>query len=454
VRAGIIYVLYGADKHSELVKIGKSAFDVAKRAAELWTTGMPNPLQIAYSVFVADIDNAEAAVHDRLRPYRYRRDREFFAVPIEDAIATLESVAHEARLLHPELGASDDAALLPEHLSRKLLADLNGTLCSDAATTRSALTTMAARTKAIWDACGFSTKSVTDFYPGIEHIDALGPGMFNGRISSEDVAAIVRAAPSHGITCNIACNSAAAVAAGLLLKERLKPLGVPVTIDYAHTSGRNQLLAAFAAPTCADFLIVGQPAFAFSQLTAHDLSLPKDIATRYTAVLPLHREGQVMLIPRKTSIAAVKRIYTASRSAGEEPHRTQVMAALLKNAAIRHDAEVKLRDVDEILTGKTPIAPGAALQVWKPAHKGLAKRYNLVHAVGFDYDHLVGLFVRTTLITKHQPVANAISRTFCAAWNKLQRNPKRYVPLLLNEKNYVEAFRVSAGLRPAADATR
>jgi hypothetical protein len=111
---------------------------------------------------------------------------------------------------------------------------------------------------------------------------------------------------------------------------------------------------------------------------------------------------------------------------------------------VRRDV-VKVRDVDEILGGRTPIVRGAAIQIWRPAHKGLAKLYDLVSVPDFRYDHLVGIFVRSTLLREQQR-SFALGNVICAAWNKLRAHPDRYMPLLLAEKAYIASFALSCNL--------
>lgn len=90
-QAGYVYVL----KHpymSDVVKIGKTATTPAQRAAELARpTGVPGPFEIHHSVFVADRNAVESAVHARLVDQRVD-GTEFFRVTPDEAVRVLEEV--------------------------------------------------------------------------------------------------------------------------------------------------------------------------------------------------------------------------------------------------------------------------------------------------------------------------------------------------------------------------
>jgi hypothetical protein len=87
--AGFVYVLTNKAMPG-LVKVGFSTRSPAERAAELSTTGVPFPFTVAFSAGVENPLEAEAAVHLALTRYRASADREFFRIPIEDAVTAVE----------------------------------------------------------------------------------------------------------------------------------------------------------------------------------------------------------------------------------------------------------------------------------------------------------------------------------------------------------------------------
>lgn len=88
-QSGYIYVLYNSSV-SGAVKIGKTQRNPEDRARELSSaTGVPTPFVVVYQCFFKDCDNAEMFVHTRLDNCRLSENREFFQIPIYEAIDTL-----------------------------------------------------------------------------------------------------------------------------------------------------------------------------------------------------------------------------------------------------------------------------------------------------------------------------------------------------------------------------
>jgi len=76
------------------VKIGKTTHDPEVRARQLSSgSGVPAPYAVAWDAFVSDCDQVEKLIHQELTNTRSRRDREFFATPLKNAIAVATSVA-------------------------------------------------------------------------------------------------------------------------------------------------------------------------------------------------------------------------------------------------------------------------------------------------------------------------------------------------------------------------
>ncbi|MCK5535594.1 MAG: GIY-YIG nuclease family protein [Bacteroidales bacterium] len=85
---GYVYVLINPSLKG-IVKIGKTTRTPEERAKELsLATGVPTPFIVAYECCFNNCSEAETFVHDFLedKGYRVSRNREFFELPIKDAI--------------------------------------------------------------------------------------------------------------------------------------------------------------------------------------------------------------------------------------------------------------------------------------------------------------------------------------------------------------------------------
>lgn len=93
--AGYIYVII-SESLKGLVKVGRSTRPPEERAKELSRpTGVPTRFHVAYQEFVADCRLAEKLVHKRLECHRVNQGREFFDVPLKEAIKFVAEVADE-----------------------------------------------------------------------------------------------------------------------------------------------------------------------------------------------------------------------------------------------------------------------------------------------------------------------------------------------------------------------
>ena len=61
-------------------------------------TGVPTDFVVAYEHPVEDCGLAESKVHERLAQYRVNNNREFFKIPVKDAIETVRDVVVEIEL--------------------------------------------------------------------------------------------------------------------------------------------------------------------------------------------------------------------------------------------------------------------------------------------------------------------------------------------------------------------
>jgi hypothetical protein len=83
---GSVYILLNATMPG-LLKIGKTTGSAEDRARELSRgTGVAAPYYVAFAEQVIDCDAAESLIHSRLDLYRVNQSREFFHLPVQDAI--------------------------------------------------------------------------------------------------------------------------------------------------------------------------------------------------------------------------------------------------------------------------------------------------------------------------------------------------------------------------------
>ena len=88
---GFVYILRNAAMPG-LLKIGYSVKVPTERVAELFTTGVPEPFELAYYCLVEDADKLEPAVHRNLSAYRHSGNREFFRIELEAAVRSITNL--------------------------------------------------------------------------------------------------------------------------------------------------------------------------------------------------------------------------------------------------------------------------------------------------------------------------------------------------------------------------
>lgn len=89
--AGWVYILTN-DAFPHLLKVGKTATSPAQRASELNATGVPDDFVVLFAALSPDIDRHESDAHRLLAQYRYRDNREFFAVDRDTATLVVRRV--------------------------------------------------------------------------------------------------------------------------------------------------------------------------------------------------------------------------------------------------------------------------------------------------------------------------------------------------------------------------
>jgi hypothetical protein len=91
---GYIYILVNPSLKKSLLKIGRTSRDPEIRSDEISQgTGIPMPYYVAYSHKVLDCEHAEKLVHEKLESCRINDSREFFELPLSEAISTITQVA-------------------------------------------------------------------------------------------------------------------------------------------------------------------------------------------------------------------------------------------------------------------------------------------------------------------------------------------------------------------------
>lgn len=117
---GFVYIMINPILKG-LVKIGRTKRTSKNRAQELRTTGLPDDFIVVYDELVTDSILVEKKLHKRFDDYRYQRNREFFQIPIRDAIRALleESVG----FVVPQVGSLNGVEILPD-LKKKYFAYL------------------------------------------------------------------------------------------------------------------------------------------------------------------------------------------------------------------------------------------------------------------------------------------------------------------------------------------
>lgn len=91
-KKGHVYILVNP-AFSGLVKIGRTTKEPESRARELSSgSGVPSPYAVAWHALVTDCEHVERLIHQKLAHARTRNDREFFAVPLKEAISIVSNI--------------------------------------------------------------------------------------------------------------------------------------------------------------------------------------------------------------------------------------------------------------------------------------------------------------------------------------------------------------------------
>lgn len=98
-KKGLIYVLLNPCL-PKMLKIGKTQRTAEERAKELSHTGLPVEFVVAYEHKVSNCDLVEQLVHKKLKRKRVNKDREFFQMPLKEAIKTIREVIKDLEKQH------------------------------------------------------------------------------------------------------------------------------------------------------------------------------------------------------------------------------------------------------------------------------------------------------------------------------------------------------------------
>jgi T5orf172 domain len=114
---GYIYVLSNPAMGA-LLKVGFTRSSVEKRAAELsGATGVPSPFVVEYFQLTDDVEAVERLVHEALP--RVSENREFFAVPVHEAIAAIQQHAMLPATEYQRPHGLDAMRSAPPHVCRR-----------------------------------------------------------------------------------------------------------------------------------------------------------------------------------------------------------------------------------------------------------------------------------------------------------------------------------------------
>jgi hypothetical protein len=95
------------------VKVGKTDRTGEIRADELYTTGVPQPFEVEFRAITSKPEEVEKAAHGILDAHRPNPKREFFTVPVTEAIAAVRDALKIANGIGPWTLAGDVLCLRP-----------------------------------------------------------------------------------------------------------------------------------------------------------------------------------------------------------------------------------------------------------------------------------------------------------------------------------------------------
>ena len=112
---GFVYILLNPS-FPEMVKFGLTKRGSERRAKSLWTTGVPTPFIVVYDELVSDAAKVESRLQSRFEGYRVHSAREFFRIPVREAVRALQEEARHFSL--NETALANRVEILPQLKSR------------------------------------------------------------------------------------------------------------------------------------------------------------------------------------------------------------------------------------------------------------------------------------------------------------------------------------------------
>ena len=107
--AGFVYIMSNPS-YGSILKIGMSDFDPAKRKSDLYSTAVPDPFKIEYYAYVENHRKLEYKIHNALKEYRHRANREFINCEIHQAIETIRKVSGQ-QLKYEENNSPEESTI-------------------------------------------------------------------------------------------------------------------------------------------------------------------------------------------------------------------------------------------------------------------------------------------------------------------------------------------------------
>jgi hypothetical protein len=125
--AGFVYILSNPAMPG-MVKIGLTKAEATARTSELSRpTSVPMDFELVYDELVSDCRAVERHLHERFGAHRVNRKREFFRVPVRQAIAALQDEARAYPVVPRLEDRQDILPRLEQRFRRWLRPDLVGT---------------------------------------------------------------------------------------------------------------------------------------------------------------------------------------------------------------------------------------------------------------------------------------------------------------------------------------
>ena len=238
--------------------------------------------------------------------------------------------------------------------------------------------------------------------------------VFSGQQDLDLINFICEKGKTINLSC--ACNSVAAFA----VIENMSHM-LPIKCSFKEPYGREQFKKASSADPF-DFIIVGNPAFFFSNPQMRD---------EYQLILPLHLESCSLLSSTKN----IKRKYYAGHSATHSSH------LLINNKVEAVEIEpISLLTADEMLLDNN-----VGFYVWEPLslyYKDISGKTPYIHS---RCEHVISLFVRKDLYESDPRLVKSFVNIFISNWIKMKYNIGFAEDILLQRNDYLKAFYSSSG---------